>query len=244
MKTKFLFLAVAVAAFSSCSTIYKSGQTPDDVYYSPARTYNEVQKVDKDEVSNDQVNNYNNEDRLIRMGITDSRWRNLDYDYSYTPYNYSFYNNPAYYGNYYRSNYYNPYYSHFYYNDYYYNPYYNPYPVYVTPVSLIKNTTPRITNLNGYGRNYNNVNAPLRSIPATKPSRDYNNSNRQSGLGNILNKVFSPSNNNNNNNNNYNNSTNNTTQRTYTPPPASNNTSSSSGSSSSGSSGSRITRPN
>ena len=89
MKTKLLLLAVAVAAFTSCSTVYKTGQTPDDVYYSPARAYDEVQTENKDEAP---TYVYTGEDRMIHMGITDARWRNLNYDYGYNPYDYSYYN--------------------------------------------------------------------------------------------------------------------------------------------------------
>ena len=243
MKTKLLLLAVSVAAFSSCTTMYKSGQTPDDVYFSPARNYGEAVATTKKESANDEYYNYSNDERMIRMGITDYRWRYLNNDYAYSPYsyynNYSAYNRHGYYNNY--SNYYNPYYSDFY-SNYYYNPYYSPYPVYITPASTIKNSTPRMTNLNGYTQHYNNLNAPLMSIPANRPRVYNNNNSRTSALGNVLNKVFTPSNNNNNSSNNT--STNKTTtERTYTPPPASNNNSSS-GSSSSGSSGGRITRPN
>ncbi len=41
MNTKFLLLALVVVALSSCSTAYKSGQTPDDVYFSPAKEQKE-----------------------------------------------------------------------------------------------------------------------------------------------------------------------------------------------------------
>ena len=36
MKTKHLLLLILIAVFSSCSSAYRIGQTPDDVYYSPA----------------------------------------------------------------------------------------------------------------------------------------------------------------------------------------------------------------
>ena len=36
MKTKYLLLLGVIAVFSSCSSAYRIGQTPDDVYYSPA----------------------------------------------------------------------------------------------------------------------------------------------------------------------------------------------------------------
>ncbi len=245
MKTKLLILAVFVATFTSCSTMYKTGQTPDDVYYSPSRTYDEVQINTRDEERHQQQDvYYNGEDRMIRMGIADSRWRYLNNDYGYSPYNYLNYNrfngNHGYYGmNSYLGNYGN--FNNIYFNDYYYNPFYNPYPVYMKPATLLINSTPRVTNLTGYNNKYNNANTPSMSIPAAKPVRSYNNNNgsRTSVLGNVLDKVLSPSSNNSNYSNNNNRNT--TTERTYTPPPASS-SNSSSGSSSSG--GSRITRPN
>jgi hypothetical protein len=257
MKSKLMLLAVAVAALGSCTTMYKTGQTPDDVYFSPARSYGEaVAETNQRPSSDDEYYNYTGDDRMIRMGINDSRWRYLNNDYSFSPYsyynNYSAYNTHGYYGNYgsgyggyYGSGYggnYNPYYNDFY-NNYYYNPYYSPYPVYITPASPIKNTTPRMTNLNGYSQRYNNGNARFTPvIPNSSPVRNYNNSNGRSALGNVLNNVLAPSNNNNNNNN-YN-TPNRTTapERTYTPAPAP--SSSSNSSSGNSSSGSRITRPN
>ena len=261
MKTKFLFLAVTLAAFSSCTTMYKSGQTPDDVYFSPVRNTEEVaQRDNREESRNEQTNNYNpynSEDRMIRMGISNARWRYMTDDYSYNPYN-NFYNSPynnnfaygnnhGYYGL--NNNYYNPNYNSIYYNDFYYNPYYSAYPVYLAPVTLVKPriTTPRQINLNGYGTNYNNANAPIIRRNTTAPgqsSRTYNNSNKSSGLGNILNKVFNPAPATRNNNNNTYNNTDNSPQRTYTPAPASSSNSSSGSSSSSSSSGGRISRPN
>lgn len=262
MKNKILFLAVTLAAFSSCTTLYKSGQTPDDVYYSPARSYDEVaQKQDREEPVNEQANNYsayNNEDRMIRMGISNSRWRYITDDYSYNPYN-NFYNSPynnnfafgnnhGFYGL--NSNYYAPNYNSIYYSDFYYNPYYSAYPVYYPPITLVKPrvSTPRQINLNGYGSNYNNANTPVirRNTPTPgQSSRTYNNSNKNSGLGNILNKVFAPApSNRTNNNNTYNNNTDNSPQRTYTPAPSSNSNSSSGNSGSSSSSGGKISRPN
>lgn len=243
MKTKLLILVVAVAALGSCTTMYKSGQTPDDVYYSPARDYGEAVAAARTQPADEPMYNYSGDDRIIMMGINDYRWRYLNNDYAYSPYsyynNYSAYNGHGYYNSY--GNYYNPYYNDFY-SNYYYNPYYSPYPVYITPASPIKNSTPRVTNLNGYTHQYNNNNASF-LVPSRPPVRSYNNTNaRTSALGNVLNKVFAPSNNSNNNYNNTSNRTT-TTERTYTPAPASSSSSSSSGSSSSGGGG-RITRPN
>jgi len=225
MNSKLLLLAISVAAFSSCTTLYKSGQTPDDVYYSPVRTYGEDSRKEetRKEEKRDDVRNYNYEDRTIRFGINDRRWRNFDNDYAYNPYNYG-YN-----------------------SGYYYNPYYWSYPVYggyvfTTPVNP-KITTPRKANLGGYSPNYNNTSVNTKTGSVRPPSRQYNNSNRGSAVGNVIRQIIAPSNNgnnnsyNNSNNNNSNNSSNNS--RTYTPSNSSSSSSSSSGSSSSGS----VSRP-
>lgn len=78
MTTRIVLLAAAIAGFSSCAT-YRSGQTPDDVYYSPAReteAYVETRRDDEGRVS------YSNlEDRRIRQQIRDQRFRNFDDDF-------------------------------------------------------------------------------------------------------------------------------------------------------------------
>src|SRR4249919_374185 len=98
MNSKIALLAISVAALSSCSSAYRTGQTPDDVYFSPNRTYVAKAQVKQEEVK--KTADYY-EDREIRMSILSPRWRSFDYDYyNYTPYNYGF--NYGYY--------YNPYY--------------------------------------------------------------------------------------------------------------------------------------
>ncbi|MEO6731073.1 MAG: hypothetical protein ABIN01_07635 [Ferruginibacter sp.] len=235
MNTKLLLLAISAAAFSSCTTMYRSGQTPDDVYYSPVRTYGEARaevkeerRDERKEVQRDNVKYYDNKDRTIRRGIYDRRWRTFDNDYRYSPYNYGF-------------NY-----------GYYYNPYYWPYPVFsplfVAP-SNPKNTTPRTANLGQYNTSYNNANLPspntkTGSVKPTRPSRSYNNNNSNgSAVGNVIRQILTPDNSSSNSNNNSSNSNSSNNSRSYTP--ASTNTSSSSssssGSSSSGSGG--VSRP-
>ena len=50
MNRQILLLAITAAALSSCTTAYKTGQTPDDVYFSPARPQDEyVQVKEKEE---------------------------------------------------------------------------------------------------------------------------------------------------------------------------------------------------
>lgn len=226
MHTKLILIVICFgAALSSCTTMYKSGQTPDDVYYSPAKLsgYGEDRRgSSRDEAYDDQ-----SEYRSIRMGVNDRRWRNLDYNYSYNPYISDYAYNPYSYG----------------YNyGYYYNPYFWPYPIYNTPVfvkpSNPRNTTPRVANLGGYTPVYNNNAGALRS-GSTRPARNYNNSNRGSAVGNAMRQVFVPSNNRISGNNNFNNNTPVNNNRTYSP--STNSSSSSSGSSSSGSGS--ISRP-
>ena len=220
MNTKLLLIAVAVVSLSSCSSVYKSGQTPDDVYYSPVRMYDEADV--KKETRREEPRNYYSysEQSQIRLGINNPRWRYLD-DYSYTPYLYGY-------------NY-----------GYYYNPYYCPIPVYNygnIVISNPKNTTPRMTNLAAYNTVYNNTNFNVSSKylnPVNMPVRTYNNSSR---LSNTLNKIFNNGSSNYNNSNNNSQNSSNQSSRSYTPSSNSSSTRSSSGSSSSGSSTSRPAR--
>ena len=221
MNIKILLLAIAAGSITSCSTVYKSGQTPDDLYYSPVRAVEE--KVEKkDEVRRDtRYDNY--EDRAIVMSTRDRRWRELDdeYDYncSYDPYRYG--------------------YNH----GYYYNPYYYNRPVFVPGYVIVnpKNNTPRMTNLGSY----NSSTLVVSDVKGgqsqwIRTNRAYNNSNN---AGSFIRRIITPSSPDNNNNNSRTYSNDNNT-RTYSPS-SSNNNSSSSGSSSSGSSssGGSVPRP-
>ena len=86
MYAKILLIALSAAAFSSCSTAYKSGQTPDDVYYSPVRYVDEQQNNN----NRYEAKKEDNEDKSIRMRLRDHRWREFDDDYRYdnSPYHY------------------------------------------------------------------------------------------------------------------------------------------------------------
>ncbi len=204
MNTKLLLLTAIVISVSSCSTAYKTTQTPDDVYYSPARFYDEESSEDKQTDKADQARSVA-EERQIRLGINDRRWRYFDDDYySYSPYLYGYD-----YG-------------------YYYNPYYCSMPVY-SPVILApvnpKVTTPRMTNLAAYNNSYNNSNSTgsVKMSYVNNPVRTYNNSNsstKSSRVANTLNKVFNITGNDNNNSSN---------SRSYNPGSGSSSSSSSSG---------------
>ncbi len=213
MNFKILLFIFSAAAISSCSTTYKSGQTPDDVYYSPAREIETTQKEEQKQERPIVRNEYR--DRQLVMSIYDRRWRNFDDDYDayYDPYRYG-------------------------YNcGYYYNPYYYPCPVYISGATFInpKNTVPRMTNLGSY--NYSNmvvINPKVGSSALIRSTRPYNNSNSdQHYIRRVITPTYNPS-----TNNTYQPAENNT--RTYSP---STNTSSSSSSSSGSSSGTPVARP-
>jgi hypothetical protein len=120
MKTKILLSSFAFLALMSCSTTYKVGQTPDDVYFSPAR---EVDSYTQRDENRDQYRSYNEDewdDRRLRMRVQSrsNRWSSFDdyswnYDYRWQNYgwrydawtntwypvnSYSYYNYPYTYG--------------------------------------------------------------------------------------------------------------------------------------------------
>ena len=250
MKSSILLLALTAAAFSSCTTAYKTGQTPDDVYYSPARPQEEYVRVDKKQDQYKRGSDYYTddyyEDRFLRMRMTNRYgWSALDDYYFYNAYAYNAY------GRY--DNWYSPWNSYWTWNNYY-NPYCGGIPYYPGTV-IIKNprvyTPPSratVFNPNSY---INNVNA--KRAVGSRLSNSYNNSNntrynnnntsnRSSSFGQSVRKVFSNSNSNSNSGSNYSNPSNSSTpSRSYNS--SSGNSSSSSRSSSSGSSGGGSSRP-
>ena len=245
MKNNLLLLFLSLIVLSSCSTIYKSGQTPDDVYYSPVRTIAET-TVRQDRREEEQQDDWEN--RQIRRGISNPRWRYYDNEFSYNPYSFGYNNNNwnGYNSFSFNSGFgYNPYlmgYNNCCCNSYLpghgYNNMYTPYVVYQPVYIIPKNNTPRMTNLGAYGNsgynsNNNSYNTKTNNIP--RPTRSYNNTNTGSRLGNTLNKVFNTG-----NNSSYRNNQSTNSNRTYTP---SSSSSSSSGSSRSSSSGTGVSRP-
>ena len=88
----------SVLILASCSTAYKSGQTPDDVYYSPERPKDYVKSEKKDDRRNYEDQGEYRDDRYIRMKIRNQRYATLYDDYySYNPYYYHYYNSSLYY---------------------------------------------------------------------------------------------------------------------------------------------------
>lgn len=87
MKTTLLAVSLAVGLLTSCSAVYKSGQTPDDVYYSPAREGGNRKEEQKQQQADERYEEYisSQDDRYLRMKVANrSRWTSIDdYDYWY-----------------------------------------------------------------------------------------------------------------------------------------------------------------
>ncbi len=260
MKQAIFLILVAAGLLTSCSSAYKSSQTPDDLYYSPAKYV-----VAKELNTNKDQRDYqeyisSNDDRYLKMKVHNyGYWNSLD-DYSYWNDSRYYYYNSFY--NPYFSSYYNPfgwggYYSGFGYgfgygfNPYYFgwNPFYNYYGGYggysggwYNPGSIVNSyKNPIVSGTSGsnifayQNRTYNNSNNSPNSNfrPGTIANTSTNN------FGTLVRQVFTSSNNNSNNNN-YNNSWSNPvrTSSSSSPPPSSSAGGNSGGYSSSGSSSS------
>jgi hypothetical protein len=88
MKTRILLMVIGAKVLGSCSTMYKSGPTPDDVYFSPAAP-------ESGYVSRENNNSYNRggdyddgyvdmSDRYLRMKSSSRRrWSTFDDDFMY-----------------------------------------------------------------------------------------------------------------------------------------------------------------
>ena len=86
MISKLLLIFLSVVLISSCSTAYKTGQTPDDVYFSPVRLHQfDSTLTRRDE--NQSVYKAAPDDSEIRSRNHNRRWRRYhEYDYGYYPY--------------------------------------------------------------------------------------------------------------------------------------------------------------
>src|SRR3954471_3876799 len=127
MKSRILSVFALAILLASCSSAYRQAQTPDDVYYSPAKVKEKTYASANDKSQSDNYahrNNSNyedytssNEDAYLRMKIQDRyRWSALDdYDYWYSP-SYAF-------NNYYGYNSFNPFLSNSWCLSFYYSPF-------------------------------------------------------------------------------------------------------------------------
>jgi hypothetical protein len=205
MKPQIILLALTVAAVSSCTTAYKTGQTPDDVYYSPARQQDEYVQQEKRDQPRYQSREEYYDDRYLRMRVADrQRWSELDDYYYYgNRYDYSYYNG---------YNWNNPWSPCSYWNNHF-NPYYHSYVIVSTQSPVFNH--PRTVNLNTYNNsmltnnNYTNPTHPGFSIvnpvgSSNNRSNSGNNNRSSSNVGNFLRNVFNNSGNSNSNSSNSN----------------------------------------
>nr|WP_294905080.1 hypothetical protein [uncultured Lacibacter sp.] len=84
MVTRILLVGLIAAGMTSCAT-YRTGQTPDDVYYSPARESEAYVQTDRDDDGRVSYNDRSLEDRRLRQQIRDPRFRFDDDVYWNTP---------------------------------------------------------------------------------------------------------------------------------------------------------------
>ncbi|MEO6819681.1 MAG: hypothetical protein ABI266_04765 [Ginsengibacter sp.] len=117
MKTKYILLFGLIVILGSCSSTYRSGQTPDDVYYSPGNDQQDSYATTDGDGEDSYYYDDNDgsyysadqESRDIRRGINDRRYRssisfNIGFglggynSFGYNPYGYNpFYNPYGYY---------------------------------------------------------------------------------------------------------------------------------------------------
>ncbi|MEO6893551.1 MAG: hypothetical protein ABI136_00880 [Ginsengibacter sp.] len=186
MKINYLLSLGAIVVFSSCSTAYRSGQTPDDVYYSPAPQQNTYVTKVSDQDKDSYYYRNNEEDYNIRRGIDNPVYRSplsLSMGFGYSPYSFSPFNSM--YG--YNSFGYSPY-NNFGYNPYgmkgLYDPYYggfgnnnlsfySPYNSFYSPYSMGYGYSPF-----GYGYGYSPLYSPIhfssKPINTNTGARRYN----------------------------------------------------------------------
>jgi len=189
MKLTILPLALSLLVLASCSTAYKTGQTPDDVYYSAAKPENKSDdKIEKEEREYTYDDQYY-DDRYLRMKVRNRyRWNDLDDWYSTDRYSIGY--------NYYFASFNNPF------NrwNYYYNPYccclnnYNY--VFVNPKTPASPpVVKRNFSLGGYTNtgtnNNNNPGMPKTNRTTTKPVYNNTNNNSNNGLSNKIRTIFS-----------------------------------------------------
>jgi hypothetical protein len=190
MKSFIPVLAILLLA-SGCTTAFKSGQTPDDVYYSPERPQDDYVRVErKDEKKYRNVHEYR-DDRTTRMRVRDRRWSTLEDDYLYYSYRPYFYTSPYLFNN--------PWDSHMYWNHFY-NPYHSNIIV-ANPRTPVSNR-PRTFNMNVFNPPVNNGNNPKAGSytggswnSGYSNSSPSNNSRPSSNSGTILRGIFGSDNN-------------------------------------------------
>jgi hypothetical protein len=204
MKKSFLPIISVSLLLAGCSAAYKTGQTPDDVYFSSnpaAEVARDVRTANSRTVDDGSYQSYfDNDDAYLRMKVRNGgKWNSIDdqdYWYGYNGVcqcnsNWGYYNSFSAFSqpwgyNMYAYSGYNPY------------NYYNPWGLnnwygsgYYSPVIIVGNKYPVYSNssrprLAGYGNNVYDRNSNMRRAGTTQQTRQYqsifngNNNNRSS----------------------------------------------------------------
>ncbi len=196
MKSTILLLALAAASLSSCVTAYKTGQTPDDVYFSPAPPQDEYVSVDNNDDRKYSGDAEYYDDRYLRMKVHNrAQWSTLDdWNYYNYRYDYSMYNDWN-----------NPWSPSVYWN-YYYNPYCNSCCVLVSKGNIAIGK-PRTVNLNTYNsyntqslinKSYSNFRLTNGYVPTNNSPKVNTRVSNSRNSGNLLRNLFNSNNDNNN----------------------------------------------
>jgi hypothetical protein len=193
MRYTILLLAFSAAILGGCSTAYKTGQTPDDVYYSPQRPQDEYVQAKNNEDRYYQGDEEYYGDRYLRMKVRNRYlWSDLDDWYFYNNrYNFSYYRSWNYW-----NNPWSPYISW----NYYFNPYGCSYGLMYSKVIATYNH-PRVFNLNTYNNQLTNNNFKTPGVNNSNKNsfsifgNKNNANNSNSNTGNFLRNVFNGSNN-------------------------------------------------
>lgn len=224
MRSLMLASLVAVIGLSSCS-VYRQGQTPDDVYYSPGRSEgvagayvpadggrNDGKRYQDERTYSGYDDYATSDDRWLMMRVRNrNRWSYFD-DYNYgSPYSFGYNGFGGYGGGFGYSpgitlgmgfgyGYYDPFSPYGSFNDYYYwNSYYNPY--YPKVIVLNPKNDPgaysRIRNFNMSSYNNRAYNNSRSTLTPGTTTRGYQGYNNSNNrtLGNSVRRLFSNSNN-------------------------------------------------
>ena len=196
MKNVFTLLSlVAVFSITSCTSVYKNTQMPDDLYYAPT-----TPKVDEEKEKTEEEKEQEREDRFIKQKVQNrARWNSID-DYAYwndTRYNHCNCNC----NNNLNWNSYNIGWGNTYNNWLWYNSFNNPYTLFIpyTAPNIIKNTS-SFTPIRAFGNtntsNNNFVfNPKLQSFQGNNNNSNKTNSNQTHGIGGKIIRLFGGGNN-------------------------------------------------
>ena len=196
MKTTNLLTLAFVVLLSSCTAAYRTGQTPDDVYYSPARPEDEYVRVQREESRRYRNADESYEDRYLRMRVHNRyQWNDLSDWYTYERWTLGYNSyfaptvNPYVSWNYY----YNPYYSHYNYN----SPYFSNWAVGSSHGVKTRSTGPRTFNLNTYQQMPVNLKSvrgqSSQYIPNIYVSTPASKTSTSNNRGNSLREIFNNS---------------------------------------------------